>query len=210
MSNVLARKTALVILLAFVTAFAPGCGSVLTDALLGQVDRNIIVPMVQKSPDLYRDHKVVWGGMIVKVENKKDASYLEVLETGLAYDDRPKALEGSRGRFLIKSKTYLDPLIYKEKNDVTVAGVVLGIETRKIGETDYPYPVIEPLEMRVFEPAPLDSTYYDPYYPPYPYPYPDPYPGYPYYGPYGPFGPLDPFPFNDPWWPYVPPHHHKK
>lgn len=177
-----------------------GCvASVISEGVLTSVDRNIALPMVQSDPEAYKEQKVLWGGIIVSIKNLPDHTRVEVLAKELAYMDEPLAYgDYSQGRFIILAPGYIDKLIYKPGTGITVAGIVKGVEKMKIGELDYPYVLISPIEMKTFDPD--DDLYRDEY------PYSR---NYPYYGPYGPYPPYpyDPFfdPFLDPYYgPYYP------
>ncbi|MBI2413730.1 MAG: Slp family lipoprotein [Deltaproteobacteria bacterium] len=167
---------------------ASGCGSVLTKELVKDIDRNITIESVQADPERYIGKKVVWGGIVLATSNLEATTEVEVLETTLSFDDRPEN-GSSRGRFIIEAKKYLDANVYKEEKRITVAGVVSRVETRKIGQMDYPFPVITPIEMKLFDKM-------EPYAPDY---YSQPY--YPYYGPYSPYYPFNPY---GPTYPYGP------
>jgi outer membrane lipoprotein len=65
----------------------------------------------------------------------------------------------SRGRFIVKSPQFLDPALYKKGKRLTVAGQVIGKETRALGETEYTYPVVMAKEVHIWK-----STQYTPYY----------------------------------------------
>jgi len=179
--------------------FLAGC-SVLPRSVLKEADRDITLDMVQSNPERLVGSKVIWGGVILNSENLENVTEIEVLETELSFDERPKN-GSSKGRFIIQSPGYLDTNIYSKSKKITVAGTVKGIERRKIGKMDYPYPIITPIEVRAFEPLPeryMDPYYYGGYGGPY-----GPYgPSYPY-GPTYPFGPYSPFgPFRQPFYPY--------
>lgn len=183
------RKIALIAVLLLVA----GCASVISKDVLREVDRNITITMVQADPGAYKGKKVIWGGTILKSENLEKVTEIEVLESELSFDDRP-ADGKSRGRFIIEAERFLDTEVYKPGKRITVAGVIKGIKVKKIGKMDYRYPVVTPIEMRLFEPPPKVSPY-EAYYPPptiYPY-YPWPYPYYPY-NPYYPYYPW-PYPY---------------
>ncbi|CAG1065043.1 Outer membrane protein Slp [uncultured bacterium] len=170
-----------------------GC-SVVPKSILKEVNRDISLDQVQSNPAQYTGQKVLWGGIILNSENLENYTQIEVLETELAYDERPE--DGtSRGRFLIQSPGYLDTNIYTKNKRITIAGTVKGVETGKIGKMDYRYPVIEPIDMRTFEQ--MTERDYDYPYSPYMYgPY---YPYSPFY-PYGPFSPYGPY--RHPFYPY--------
>lgn len=182
-------RTLFVILAAFIIA---GC-SVVPKSILKEVNRDITLDQVQSNPAQYAGQKVLWGGIILNSENLEQYTQIEVLETELAYDERPED-GSSRGRFLIQTPGFLDTNIYTKNKRITVAGTVKGVEIGKIGKMDYRYPVIEPIDMRTFEP--MTERDYD-----YPYMY-----GYgPYYpySPFYPYGPFSPFgPYRHPFYPY--------
>lgn len=169
-----------------------GCGSVISEAILKETDRAVTLDMVQASPEAYKGRNVLWGGVIVRSENLEQATEVEVLETKLSWSDIPADNE-SRGRFIIEAKRFLDTAVFSEGKRITVAGTVKGVDTRKIGKMDYPYPIISPREIKLFEPPPKveyrempPPWWYNPYWPYHPYyPWPPP-PGYPFY-PYPPY-----------------------
>lgn len=185
--------------------FIAGCGSVISKNVLREADRSISLPLVQSNPDAFKGRMVIWGGAIISSENLEDSTVIEVLDTELYYDDTPDDGE-SRGRFLVEAKRFLDTAIFKPGKMITVAGKVQGVSVRKIGKMDYAYPVIEPVEIRLFEQPPrveyLDMPppwWYGPMNPPF------------YYGPAYPYNPYyqGPYPQGHPpppapWYPYYP------
>ena len=179
--------------ISLLTFFTAGC-SVISKDIRRDVDRGVTLPMVQANPDAYKDKKVIWGGVILSSKNLADKTIIEALQTPLDISDMTTDKEHSQGRFLIESSVYLDTYLYKAGKEITVAGIIKGVTIQKIGERDYIYPVLEALQMRIFEPQPeiiyepppLWRPYqpYNPYYPYHPYyPYPYYYPYYPYYPP---------------------------
>ena len=135
--------------------------------------------MVQANPDAFKNKKVIWGGIVLSSKNLAEKTVIEVLQTPLDRSDRVTDKEKSLGRFLVESSVYMDTFLYKTGKEITVAGVIKGATIQKIGERDYIYPVIEPIQMRVFEPykepvyepSPLwPWWHYPPYNPYYPYP----------------------------------------
>lgn len=173
-----------------------GCASVISENVLKGVKKDITLEMVQSSPERFAGDKVVWGGIILSSENLEDSTIIEVFQTRLDSSHRPtNTVEGGGGRFLVKRPGYLDTFIHRPNKMLTVAGVIKGVEIKKIGKMDYPYPVITPIEMHVFEPQ-AEAEYLTPF-PPWWYspPYYDPY--WPYYWPY--------YPSWGPWWGPFPP-----
>lgn len=154
------------------------CGSIVSRAVLKDVDRAVTVADVQSSPERLVNSRVIWGGTIIKTTNLEETTVIEVLETPLTRSDRP-AMEGSGGRFLIKAPGYLDPVVFGTDKMLTIVGTVKGVEKRMIGDMEYPYPVLTPVDIHIFS-SRMDRDYAP--YPPWWY-YPPPYYG-PYYNPY--------------------------
>lgn len=192
-----------IILFLVLASFLSGCAaSVMSEGVLMDVDRNVKLPMVQSDPDAYKERRVLWGGIIVSTKNFPDHTRIEVLAKELAYMDMPKSYDQkSEGRFIILAPGYYDKLDYKAGVGITVVGSVKGTEKIKIGEMEYLYVLIAPIEMQTFDP---DDNLYN-----YDYPYTR---DYPYYGPYGPYPsypppyPYDPFlnPYYGPYFPGMP------
>ena len=148
--------------------------------IMRQVDPALIFAKVQQDPQLYIGKIVLWGGVIIETENRKDETLLKVLRTELDYEKRPLNPDRSAGRFIVRYAGFLDPAIYKQGREITVAGEVAGKEAIPIGEIMYTYPVILAKEIRLWEKG-VESPPYG--YPPWfwgPYPY--WYYRYPYWG----------------------------
>ena len=163
-----------------------GCASVISEGLLREAELGVTVPMVQADPKAYTGRKVVWGGLIISTENLEDKTLIEVFQTRLDSTQSPtREPLANGGRFIVSIEGYADPLIYREKKGITAAGVIAGIETKKIGRMDYAYPVLKPMEVHLFdmEEAAYPPPYYQyPMYQPYYWPY------YPWwYRPYPPY-----------------------
>lgn len=173
--------------------FLPGCATpFISPQTLAQVDRQISFNELQKAPRIYKGKMVLLGGVIVKTENKKEGTLLEIYQTKLDSRDRPVNIDSSQGRFLALYKGFLDSEIYKAGRRVTIAGTVQDGRISKLGDIDYRYPYIVISEIYLFQ------TERPALYHPYPYYY--DYPWYPYYYPDYPF-----YPWRlryRPYWPY--------
>ncbi len=182
---------ALIILLLFIAC--SGCAHVISSDLRAQADVALTFSEVFKNPERYKGKIVVWGGEIIQTINQKDGTtIIEILQLQLDWEEEPKTDGPSGGRFLIQLNTFIDPHIYSQGREITVAGEILGSQTRAIGELQYRYPLLQCKQMYLWRTYyyryPLD--YYYPYYPFYPWPY---------YG-YGPWGyyyyPYYPYPYG--------------
>jgi outer membrane lipoprotein len=134
---------------------------------------------VRKSPDDFLNRPVLWGGTIIKTENRPDSSRVTLLARNLSKSGRPQDGDDSPGRFIAIVPRFLDPQVYAKDRLLTVSGTVAGTEVETVGEFPYTYPIIK-VAVHYLWPEEQDPFYYPP-----------PYYGYPWR--------YDPW-FYDPWW----------
>jgi len=176
----MARKPINMLAWAGAILLVAGC-SPFSKAVLQQVDERATFAEVLRDPDRFMGKKVLWGGVIAGTTNTQAGTLIKVRQADLDFETRPKDLDTSQGRFLVKYDGFLDPAIYASGREITVIGEVVGKEAIPLGETHYTYPVIRAEEMHLWEerkgnPYPY---YYDPWFWDY-YPYPWFYGPYPY------------------------------
>jgi len=109
---------------------------------LKEADKGIMFDELSKDPGKYKGRTVLLGGVIIKTENRKDGTILEIYQTELDYYGQPLNTDVSQGRFLAMDEKFLDSEIYRNGRKITVAGVVDGVEVRKLGKIDYQYPYL--------------------------------------------------------------------
>ncbi|WP_447722364.1 Slp family lipoprotein [Edwardsiella tarda] len=97
---------------------------------------------VQNAPDLYVGQEARFGGMVVSVTNKKEASYLEIAVMPLDDAARPILGQAAQGRILAKSVNFLDPVNFNHQL-VTVVGPLTGSVAGKIGQTPYTFVTLD-------------------------------------------------------------------
>ena len=119
-----------------------GCAATIPNAVLEKVNRNITFEALKENPMAYEGQMVFLAGVIVKTTNTPTGATLEIYQTEMDWEDRPIHTDISKGRFLAEYGDFLDPEIYSKQRQVTIAGKVLGVKFIKLGEMDYPYPVI--------------------------------------------------------------------
>ena len=170
------RTTALFVLLLLLSA----CATV-PDALRGDFPSGLTPSLVQLQPQGHIGQVVRWGGVILGLQNHHDRSTLEILAYPLDDSSRPIPDQASLGRFLVEMKQFLDPASFETRREVSVVGTIQGLQTRKIGEYEYQYPVLEGRAVHLWaKRQALTPDYDDPWSPWYPYPWYAPYP-YPYH-----------------------------
>jgi outer membrane lipoprotein len=158
-------------------SFLWGCAHVVSKETLSQVDKEITFEALRKRPSAYQGKTVLLGGVIVESTIKDEGTLLEIYQTKLDRLGEPIDLDASQGRFLAFHKGFLDTEIYRNGRRVTVAGMVEGEKTMKLGEIDYPYPYLMVKEIYLwkdeepyrYEPHPWGAwhpwgPWYDPYW----------------------------------------------
>lgn len=106
---------------------------------------------------------VRWGGTVAGVRNRESETELELVERPLSAQGRPNPHSASQGRFLVRVPGFLDPAVYSEGRAVTVRGVLVGEERRRIGDYQYHYPVIVAKHHYLWDPLPPPRVMRDPW-----------------------------------------------
>ncbi len=126
--------------------------------------------------DALKGREVRWGGAIARIDNRKEETWVEIVERPLTSDGEPGYSNSRGGRFIAVVEGFLDPAIYAPNRLITVAGTLDGVTTRSIGEFPYRYPLVKVGTFYLWPRLPRHYYYppywYDPWYPwRYPYPY---------------------------------------
>lgn len=163
-----------------VISLTTACAPVISKELREQVSKDLSFKEVLQDPEAYKGTLVLWGGKIIRSENQKQGTLLEVLQKPTDREGRPKDVDQSEGRFLALHEGFLDVAIYSEGREVTLAGEIKGKRVLPLGEIQYTYPVILTKEIYLWPAESKERLY------PHPYPYTYPYWPYPWwrYGPY--------------------------
>ena len=145
--------------------FLSGCASKLPSAIGEPPAAPVSVREVQKQPQAYLSRKVRWGGEVIEVRNGPEHSDVLVLARELKKKGEPREDGAVDGRFIARFGGFVDPAELAEGSRITVSGPVIGLETHKVGEFPYPYPVVEVEAWHLWpEPEPR-NYYYDPWWP---------------------------------------------
>lgn len=86
---------------------------------------------------------VRWGGRIVQVEPRANATCFEMISTRLTATGRPYwSSDDTNGRFVACRAGFYDPAVFEVNREVTFTGRLDGYENRRIGEYDYRFPQV--------------------------------------------------------------------
>lgn len=163
------------------------CAPVLSQHYLQQGIYNPNLNELKENPIIHDGKLFIFGGIIVSTTASKEGSLIEAIYVPVnarGYFKDWYREGGGRFMAIYRNKEILDPLIFSEKREVTLAGEFIGIRKGAIGEMDYDFPFFEIKEIYLWQDYKTRAPYY--YYPP-PYYYPPYYPGYyrdPYYYPH--------------------------
>lgn len=155
--------------LALVCLFGTGCASVISKELRDQAVMGLTFGEVLKNPEGHRGRVMIWGGMIIGAENKKEGTLIEILQKPLDSMGQPFYTDRSDGRFLALYEGFLDVAVFSKGREVTVAGEIRGQRILPLGDIQYAYPLIMAREIHLW-PERRREEYYPPpswYYPPY-------------------------------------------
>lgn len=180
-------KTFVIIILSFMIFLS--CAPVLRQDLMKQGTFNVQPSEFKRNPIRYKGRLFIFGGIIVKTTIKENGSLIEAIYVPVNSRGYLKSIGTSDGRFLAlyEGKEILDPLIFREKREITLAAEFIELRKGKIGEAEYTYPLFDIKQIYLWAEVDRDDYYryrYPPWYPPY-YP--------PWYYRHG---------YPDPWWYY--------
>lgn len=96
----------------------------------------------------------LWGGVIVRTENRPEYTRLEVVSYPLR-NQEPQTGRMTDGRFLLEVPGFLDPVDYRTGRRITARGVVERTEAGRIGEVAYVFPVMVSSEVHLWPDAPV-------------------------------------------------------
>ena len=129
-----------------------GCATALSPEVRREATPIQGYAQVRESPETYRGKTLILGGEILEPRNRAEATVFAVLERPLDAFRRPREVDQTGGRFLVRFDRYLDPAVFAPGRQVTVAGVVTGTEAERVGEASYTYVSLEGLEVHLWPP----------------------------------------------------------
>lgn len=139
-------------LTSFLTLFAlTACMHPISEQTRRQVAPQTTLTMVKADPAAFVDQQLLLGGVIVDSQTDGEETVLEVMQWRLNRWGEPTSMTEDENRFLLKTERALDPAIFEPGVLVTLAGVVLGQETRLLDEHAYSYPVLKLSEIHAWQ-----------------------------------------------------------
>jgi outer membrane lipoprotein len=134
----------------FLVIVLAGCASGLSQRSLAKVTYTGTFKALQENPNRFVDEIALFGGKILEANTAPASSELMVLQMPLDNNNRPDNPDQSTGRFLVRTKQFLDPAIYQKGGLLSTVGVVKGGQARAIGGLNYVYPLLEAVEIKLW------------------------------------------------------------
>lgn len=119
-----------------------GCATNIPSEISQAPAESISASQVQASSPEFEGRRVRWGGEIIKVINEREVTDVEVLGKALSSNGKPQSDSAVDARFVARIQGFVDPADYVAGKRLTVSGTVSGLDIRKVGEYEYPYPVV--------------------------------------------------------------------
>ncbi len=155
-----------------------GCANNPPAAISVVPDQNPSLTRVRMEIDAYIGESVRWGGVITRVENRQDRTWIELVRQPLRDNGRPIAGSRSDGRFIADFDGFRDPVVYEVGRLLTVVGTIEAKTNRAIGDYDYLFPLVAVEGSFLWKKSkPRSPAAYPPpwaYYYPWYYPWPGP------------------------------------
>ncbi len=152
------------VLLVLICLITVGCQHTISDTLRQQAAPVIAFKALRADPDAFKGRTVILVGDILKTQNTQQQTAIEILQKPLDRFEAPLITDQTEGRFIAHCDRYLDPAIYDQGRQITVAGKVLGSHAGKVGEADYLYPLISCVEMHLWPRVSHDPVYPRPWF----------------------------------------------
>jgi starvation-inducible outer membrane lipoprotein len=127
-----------------------GCVHPISHELRAKARQDLTYPVIARDPLSHKGETVIWGGIVIRVRSHPNQTILTILEMPLDYWGVPQGEVYSRGRFIARVSRYLDNEVYGGKKKVTVAGDIVGEETKRFDEIQIRYPVVQVREIHPF------------------------------------------------------------
>jgi len=129
-----------------------GCTHVISDENRKLAALSVTFETLKENPQSFAGKVVMLGGVIAGVKNTTDGGQIEIVQFQLTEEGYPDETQGSAGRFLATTPTFIDNLVYKQGSLITLAGEVKGTRVMPLDEVSYTYPVVSIRESHIWQP----------------------------------------------------------
>ena len=123
---------------------------VIPEPLASHVDRSLTFERLKESATAYIGKVVILGGEVLKAKRLPAGTSIEILQLPLDGSEPVADVQQSQGRFLALQKEFLDPATLVERPRVTIVGEVTGVQTQRLDDVEYTYPVLAVKDLKIW------------------------------------------------------------
>ncbi|HKN86515.1 MAG TPA: Slp family lipoprotein [Nitrospiraceae bacterium] len=123
---------------------------VIPEPLASHVDRSLTFEQLKESATSYIGKVVVLGGEVLNAKRLPAGTSIEILQLPLDGSEPVADVQQSQGRFLALQREFLDPATLVERPRVTIVGEVTGVQTQRLDDIEYTYPVLAVKDLKVW------------------------------------------------------------
>ncbi|HPF72228.1 MAG: Slp family lipoprotein [Rhodanobacteraceae bacterium] len=105
--------------------------------------RSVAPYQAARDGETHMDKSVMWGGMVLEVNNFEHHSEIEILAYPLDEKQRPKLESADQGRFIALMAGFADPATLPRGRFVTLIGTVTGDRHGPVRGEDYVWPEVD-------------------------------------------------------------------
>jgi len=130
------------------------CSPVLRQDSIDRATFNYRSSEIKQNPASYRGNLFVFGGIIVSTTAVERGSLIEALYAPVDSRGYLKNVQDTGDRYLAiypKDYGFLDPMIFRKGREITIAGEFIGLQTGKIDEMDYIFPLFQIEEVHLWQ-----------------------------------------------------------
>jgi outer membrane lipoprotein len=136
-----------------------GCASDIPPEIKTAPQNSPTVSMARADSGRFVGDLVRWGGVIAKVENRQNQTWIEIVARELDSSGRPRDGDFSPGRFIAVLPGFLDPAVYAKARAITVSGILEGSINQLIGQHSYSYLKVLADSHVLWKPIPRNNSY---------------------------------------------------
>ena len=128
------------------------CAPILSQDLMNTAILDVPFSEIKERPDFYKDKTFILGGMIIETKATEKGSSIESLYVPVNQRGQLLSIESTTDRYLAiypKDRGYLDSMVFRKERKFSIAGKFIELQTGRIEQMEYIYPVFEILELHL-------------------------------------------------------------
>lgn len=104
---------------------------------------NLLLIEAQQNFAQHQGKMARWGGLILEINNKQSETQLHMIAFPLRFNGLPNPSYKPLGRFIVKTREFLEPAVYTKDRILTVIGKLSALTEERVDEKTLTLPVLE-------------------------------------------------------------------